>query len=44
MDACDDVWSLAANPIARFSRGAEIKELADRCDLIKAQRDALEGP
>ena len=41
---CGRVAELKANPIARLVRGARIKELSDRCDLIKARLAALEGP
>jgi hypothetical protein len=44
MIACGRVASLKANPLARLLRGDEIKALAERCELIKARRDSLQGP
>jgi hypothetical protein len=44
MIECDRIWRLGANPIARLSRGDEIKELSGHCDMLKARQEALEGP
>ena len=41
---CRRVGGLAANPLALYLRGAEIKSLSESCDLIKARQEALSGP
>jgi hypothetical protein len=41
---CERVADLAKNPISRYLRGDAIKNLSDRCDLIKARLASTEGP
>jgi hypothetical protein len=44
MIECNRIWGLSGNPIARMSRGDEIKELSGHCDMLKARQEALKGP
>jgi hypothetical protein len=41
---CERVAGLAKNPMSRYLRGNAIKDLSDRCDLIKARFASTEGP
>jgi hypothetical protein len=41
---CKRVDKLQASPVARLVKGAEVKALADQCDLIRAQLKSQEGP
>jgi hypothetical protein len=41
---CGRVDRLKSSFIARYARGAKIKQLAEQCDLIRAQAEAVEGP
>ncbi|MGE5261066.1 MAG: hypothetical protein ACM3MH_09355 [Actinomycetota bacterium] len=42
--SCDRVAALQSEPLAKFFRGAELKTLSDRCELIKARFASVEGP
>jgi hypothetical protein len=44
VEDCGRVDRLNASFIARYVRGLEIKQLAEQCDLIRAQAQAGEGP
>ena len=44
VEDCGRVDRLKSSFIARYARGAEIKQLAEQCDLIRAQAEAVEGP
>jgi hypothetical protein len=44
VEDCGRVDRLKARFIARYVRGLEIKQLAEQCDLIRAQAQAVEGP
>ena len=41
---CGRVDRLQTSFIARYVRGLEIKQLAEQCELIRAQAQALGGP
>jgi predicted negative regulator of RcsB-dependent stress response len=44
VESCARVDRLSESFVARYVRGAEIKELTEQCDLIRAQAEAVEGP
>jgi hypothetical protein len=44
VEDCKRVDRLKSSFMARYVRGAEIKQLAEQCDLIRAQAQAVEGP
>jgi hypothetical protein len=44
VEDCGRVDRLKSNFVARYVRGAEIKQLAEQCELIRAQAQAVEGP
>ena len=44
VDDCRRVDRLNASFVARYVRGLEIKQLAEQCELIRAQADASSGP
>jgi hypothetical protein len=44
VEDCGRVDRLKSSFVARYARGAEIKQLAEQCELIRAQAQALEGP
>jgi hypothetical protein len=41
---CGRVDRLKSSFVARYVRGAEIKQLGEQCELIRAQAQAVEGP
>jgi hypothetical protein len=43
-EECSRVDRLQRNIVARYARGLEIKQLAEQCELIRAQAQALGGP
>jgi hypothetical protein len=44
VEDCGRVDRLKSSFIARYVRGLEIKQLAEQCELIRAQAQAVEGP
>jgi len=44
VEDCGRVDRLKSSFVARYVRGAEIKQLAEQCELIRAQAQAVEGP
>lgn len=44
VENCGRVDRLKASFVARYVRGLEIKQLAEQCELIRAQAQAVEGP
>jgi hypothetical protein len=44
VEDCKRVDRLEASFVARYVRGLEIKQLAEQCELIRAQAQAVEGP
>lgn len=44
VEDCGRVDRLKSSFIARYLRGAEITQLGEQCELIRAQAQAVEGP
>ncbi len=44
VEDCGRVDRLKASFVARYVRGLEIKQLAEQCELIRSQAQAVSGP